>query len=130
MHDALLDAEQLATCVVPAMGVAPTLTLYSVWVPRGGDNLLLTVESVANTGAFVGVQLVEKNRNETGDGTTIAGAIKFNGTTGRTTRTWLGVKEQVRFKFTLDPGGGVAAGSCGLLLFRCLMPTWFETVKA
>src|SRR5258706_8967048 len=107
------------------MGPAPALSLYGVWIPRGGDNGRFSLEVVANGGAKIIVQLFHKDFSDMGDGTSLGSSITFDGTNGRTTQEWVGVKQLVRFLFTVTPYKTKKAGEFGWVLFRFLQPSWF-----
>jgi hypothetical protein len=128
----MIDAKLLVTYPVDTTVLVPPLVLLGVWIPRGGDNGRFPLEVVANRGTKLTVDILEKNRADVGDGSAYSPATSmvFDETIGRTTQEWLGFKELVRFRFTLEPGKSLEDGEWGWILFRFLRPVWFESVKA
>jgi hypothetical protein len=123
----VIDATLLAT---PPGGDETVIQLYGTWVPRGGDNLLLTVELVANFMAHVDVQIFEKNYSDVGNGSGTGASVLFDGTTGRQTLARLGAKELVRVVLTITGKSKLPSDEVGWFLYRVLQPAWFEAVKA
>ena len=123
----MLDAKLLAT---PDSGSGSTqIQVYGVWIPRKGDNMRLTAEVVANYATDFTVEMLQKNYEDTGNGSSTGVSMNFNQATGRQTVEVLGCKELVRVILTVDRGMSLEAGEVGLVLFRFLQPVWFETVK-
>ena len=106
--------------------------VFSPWYPRGGDNCRQTMEIVHVSGATLKVELFTKNKEDAGDGANADAAgtpvdITSN-TAGRTTQEWLsrstiGLKELVRYKFTVT-----GTNAFDWVLFRMLTPQWFNSV--
>jgi hypothetical protein len=73
------------------------------------------------------VHLFHKAAEDAGDGTDVNGGITISASAvGRTTATeWSGLKDLVRYRFTLTSGGEEPSS----LLFRMLPPSWFDSVK-
>ena len=123
----MFDAQLLLT-------KSSSYSVFSPWFPRGGDNLRVTLERVAAAASAdeIGLAVVTKNVEDSGDGTVVAGSITV--ASGSTTDAvqangeWNGlVKELVRYKFTVK-GASNAAGNW--LLFRVLSPVWYNSVDA
>jgi hypothetical protein len=110
-----------------AKGDGNDYSVFSPWMPRGGDNLTATLEVIERDSATLTVRVFTKNSEDVGAGSdadvskTISG-----GAAGRSDETWSGVlKELVRYKFTVS---SETAGQW--ILFRMLSPVWFDDVKA
>lgn len=108
-------------------------TIYSPWFPRQADNARMTAEVVAVSGATLKVELFTKNKEDAGDGTNADSAGTPTNITlsaaGRTTTEWLsrstiGLKELVRFKFTVT-----GTNNYDWVLFRMLPAIWFNSVS-
>lgn len=121
----MIDAKILATYLDDNLGVE----VWGVWIPRRGDNVILTIELPANYGSYVVAELYQKNYDEVGDGTSASASVTFDQTTGRQSLTKLGAKEIVRFKLTIQRGGSLGSTEVGWFLCRLLEPVWFESVK-
>lgn len=130
----MIDAEVLAT--PPYSSEEPVaLCVYSTWIPRGGDNVRVAIEVLANSFTKMTVQVFHKNRSEVGDGTafTPSTSVVFEPATGRQVEEWSGLKELVRFHICVEADGGgevIEDGTVGWVIFRFLLPAWFEAVKA
>ncbi len=122
----MIDAKLLATYDAESGEV---LYLLGGWFPRKGDNLRLTMEVVHNYFAILGAEVVEKNYEDVGDGSSAAVTVTFDQVTGRQTMEVLGCKELVRVKISLARGLDLPPGEVGTVLFRLLRPVWFEAVK-
>ncbi len=99
-------------------------TVYSPWIPRGGDNLIATLEVVEiGSGGRIDVFVWTKNSEDVGPGTDASGTLKITLTAvGRGDEEWIGdAKEWVRYKI-------VVTGNW--VLFRMLSPVWFDSVQA
>lgn len=121
----MMDAKVLAT----SSKAGDSYVVWGVWIPRRGDNVIFTVEVVANFGTTFSVQLFEKNYDEPGDGSDALVGTAFPETTGRLSFTKLGAKELIRVRLEVaNVSGSVPDGDVGLLLYRFLQPVWFENV--
>lgn len=120
----MIDAKILAT-----RSDDTDVEVWSVWIPRRGDNVIFTMEVPANFGTYVVAALYQKNYDEVGDGASASASMTFDQTTGRLSVTKLGAKEIVRFKLTIQRGGDLGPSEVGWFLFRFLEPVWFESVK-
>ena len=99
--------------------------VYSPWMAREGDTVRGSFDVVELSGVNLEIELVEKNREDTGDG--IARAQKITATTtGIHDRGWGAVKELVRFRFKAAGG----SNNYDYALFRSLTSIWFDSVKA
>lgn len=108
-------------------------TVYSPWFPRQADSVRITAELIARSGATLKVELFTKNKEDVGDGTNADSAGSPTNITlssaGRATTEWLsrstiGLKEIVRFKFTVT-----GTYDYDWALFRMLAPVWFDSVS-
>ncbi|MBK9386521.1 MAG: hypothetical protein IPN34_17040 [Planctomycetes bacterium] len=108
----------------------PTI-LYTPWMPRQGNNFTSTFEVIAISGTDVKltVDIYQKNKDDTGQGTA-------NAVTGTNFRTTVGVqsfrntncKQLVRYRATLDTDTAEPSGSYTMYaIFRVLMPAWERT---
>ena len=69
------------------------------------------------------VEVYHKNSDDTGSGALASGtAIKTSG--GRSSSTWGGLKELVRYRYS------VKGAADQYVMFRMLSPVWFDEVKA
>jgi hypothetical protein len=104
-------------------------SVYSPWVPRGGDYLRATADLVARHGISLMVQLFTRNLSELGDGVEVDAATTITlPQPGRQTKEWnpatgVGLRELIRYKFTA--GSGLLTG---WVVFRMLSPVWFDAV--
>jgi hypothetical protein len=126
----MIDARVLATHPKPASSTPDFVKLFGVWIPRGGDNLRIVFEAVSNLGTNIWISLYHKNRGDAGNGSLAPGGMKLTEPSGRYTHEWAGLKEQVRFWFSLSPGASLSTGQVGMIMYRFLQPVWFESVKA
>ena len=101
--------------------------IYSPWIPRGGDNLLATVDVVKVVGGGVSVEVATKNVEDSGDGTLVSGSLS-GATAGRHTKGWgpSVLKELIRFKYTVT----LEETAPEWVLFRMVPLLWFDTVNA
>lgn len=97
--------------------------VYSPWMARGGDNVIITVDLISRTGsAALTISLFDKNSETPGDGGVVSGGNLTSGGPGtREDKEYNGVLEMVRYKI-------VAGGSGDRILFRMLSPVWFDDV--
>jgi hypothetical protein len=120
----MFDAQLLGT-----QGDGAEVEVFSPWMPRGGDNVLINLDLVEVTfGSLTGtfeVKLYHRDTDGTGDGAALAGSISRD-SAGRSTAEFTGLKELVRYRFR------VSATTLGQewALFRMLSPVWFDTVRA
>lgn len=103
-------------------------SVFSPWMSRGGDNLIVSVDvaAVDGTGAGIYIEVFHKNTEDPGDGTLIASPVISETTTGRADAEYLGLEELVRYRFSAP--SGAAAGS--RVLYRMLQPIWFDDLNA
>lgn len=111
--------------------------VYSPWMPRQGDNMIITVELITNNSSSVTIEVYQKNSEQTGEGFAFPNEDDGGGTPdpaqtvtestagNRESGTYTGVMELVRYKII---GGGSSAGD--RILFRMLPIVWFDDVKA
>ncbi len=97
--------------------------IFSPWMSRSGDNLLINVEVAALDGTDAGLdtEVYMKNSEDTGDGTLKGTALAITAV-GRDSKEFLGMEELVRYKFELP----TAATDGSRVLFRMLSPVWFD----
>lgn len=110
-------------------------TVYSPWMSRSGDNMVVTVDLIAvnGTGMDVTIEVYQKNSEQTGDGFafpnegpgSLTPETVVEDTAGQQeSGTFSGVMELVRYKIT---AGGTGSD---YVLFRMLPIVWFDDVKA
>lgn len=108
-------------------------TVYSPWIPRGGDNLTYSADLIAQNTSELKVEVYTKNPEDIGDGDLItategsmtsSGLGPFSETIASTKTATEGIEELVRFKFTPTTS---TAGH--YVLFRMLDPVWFDSVN-
>ncbi len=75
------------------------------------------------------VEVLERNYDEVGNGSSAGVSVSFVETAGRQTMEVLGSKELIRFKLSLVAGGNLPGGDVGIVVFRFLEPVWFESVE-
>jgi hypothetical protein len=84
-------------------------TVYSPWIPRGGDNLTYSADLIAQNTSELKVEVYTKNPEDIGDGDLItategsmtsSGLGPFSETISSTKTATEGIEELVRFKFT------------------------------
>lgn len=119
--------------MLTATGVANAADIFSPWFPRGGDNMICTVEilSLPNTSPTgLTVEVWTKAKSDVGDGggalTNTASTTSFGSTStvGRYSATYAAnLNELIRYKFK----PGTTEGKW--VLFRMLPPSFFDTVK-
>lgn len=100
---------------------------YTPWLPKGADNAYFTYELIhqflASGGTFV-VTGYTKNREEPGsEGTSFA--FSQIGSTAFYEASPTNLKQLVRFKVTITPGGSASDGAQGVT-YRLLPPTWYD----
>ena len=103
--------------------------VYSPWFARGGDNIRCTVEVLEVLDSFsqLTVSLYHKNQEDTGDGSALTGS-QSRSSAGLIEREWTGLKELVRYKFSVESTDSPAGDAW--VLFRALSALWFDTVDA
>lgn len=119
--------------MLTANGTAGGSDVYSPWFPRGGDNMIATVEIISMSGSSptgLTVEVWTKAKSDAGDGsgplTNTASTTSFGSTStaGRYSATYAAnLNELVRYKFK----PGTTDGKW--VLFRMLPPSFFDTVK-
>ena len=108
-------------------GVSPTV-VYSPWMARGADNAVFTVELIAmESGGKITVDVFHKNSEDVGDGTVFSGVSLVRNSEGRSSDTWSGLKELVRYRIKCQSD---FIDSPAWILFRMLSPVWFDDVLA
>lgn len=99
-------------------------SVYSPWMSRGGDNVIITVDVIEQSTSNITIDLFEKNSEDTGDGSAHPSG-SFSGTgVDRFDKEYNGVKELVRYRLTATGSGN------NRILFRMLSPVWFDDVTA
>lgn len=103
-------------------------TVYSPWMKRGGNNIRVTVDLIANTtSAEVQIELLHKKSEDAGDGSPVDANVLKTDTVGQTVHAWSGLEDLVRYRIKCDKTSG---SSSDYVLFRMLTPVWFESVNA
>ena len=108
-----------------------TLTIFSPWFPRGGDNAIFSLDVIDVDGTpSLAVDIFTKNSEDTGEGAMTGISFSMTGTTAGVTTTRLestktnGMLELVRYQFKLTAGN---AGDW--ILFRMLPTSWYDDVR-
>jgi hypothetical protein len=103
--------------------------VLSPWMERGGDNLVITLDLVAQSQSTctIKVEVLTKAKDIPGDGTTtpMTGAIETD-SLGQTNKEFTGANELVRYRFT--SGNPTNPEDYDYVLFRMLNVTWFDDV--
>lgn len=115
----------------PGVGGA-ALSVYTPWFPRGGDNMIVTIDVTQRMASQLTIRVFTKNSEDTGDGTDADVGTSIVATaTGRSSAEWTSgtatLKELVRYKYTVQSTG---TGAGDWTLFRMLAPVWFDTTRA
>ena len=104
--------------------------VFSPWTPRRADRVRATLDVIAISGPQITVDLFTKNTRGTGNGNIVdAGTSIVASTTGRVTQAWgpttgIGLRELVRYRFTIGPTAGLRTN----VVFRMLPPVWYNSV--
>ena len=98
--------------------------LYSPWMGRQGDNIIVTIERIASD-FQLSVEVFHKNSDETGNGTKLGLTALDASSNGVFSKEFNDVKELVRYKYVPR-----SSDSRDLAFFRMLEPVWFDEVKA
>ena len=102
-------------------------SVYGPWFPKGGDSAKFTIDVVevdVNSGATFDVDVLTKNSDDTGDGTSIKSQTGINsaGITTFSLTSESTIEELVRYKYSVNGGSG------DWFLFRMLAPVWYSKV--
>jgi hypothetical protein len=110
--------------------------VFSPWMPRGADYGIFIVDvdnfSASSADFVLTVDIVHKNSEDAGNGTT-AGTITVasnnwaSDTTNFLTTVTTGLKELVRYKFTLEHSTG---SGTNFAIFKMRQPQWFDALTA
>lgn len=101
-----------------------SLVVFSEWFPSFGDNASLAADVAAvNNGATLGIDVYHKAAADAGNGALLVAFPVINAP-GVTKQTATGVKELVRYRFTV---GGPGVNPDEWVHFRMLEPAWFNT---
>lgn len=123
----MIDARLLATYDADT---DKPLDVWSYWIPRSGDNVILAIEVVHNSGVDISVRLYQKNYHEVGDGVDAGVGVSYSGfAAGIQTFEKIGAKELIRAKISVLRSASLPSTDSGTVLFRVLEPVWFESVK-
>jgi hypothetical protein len=107
-------------------------SIYSPWIPRGGDYLRATAELVARNFKNLTVKLFTRDEDEVGNGVEVdATTTIVISSVGRAMQEWgsntgTGLKQLVRYQFSITPLPQVSPAE--FIAFRMLMPCWFDAV--
>ena len=105
-----------------------TVSLFSPWMVRRGDNIQIVAEALAFIGSSpeLSVELYTKNSEDPGDGDPLGTALTIT-SVGPASKEFSGCDELVRYKYTYSSS---SANSYDYALFRMLSPVWFDDVLA
>lgn len=122
----MFDAQLILT---DATGSA--VSVYSPWMPRGGDRMIATLDIVAtNMSSMLAefeVAVFHKDGETPGDGVSAPGTPITRDSAGRTSAEFGPLDELVRFKFTIS---APSSESAFWAQFRMLSVVWFDAVAA
>jgi hypothetical protein len=107
------------------------MSSYGDWMPRGGDNVILTVEGIDYAGGAadptLNVVLFHKNAEDAGDGTQVGSTISFTGLATRFKHVQVtGLKEIVRIRVQCVSAEPEPAAR-QWYHFRVLTPVWYDS---
>jgi hypothetical protein len=114
--------------MIPGTTILQPLNVYTDWMPRGGDNLIVQLEviEIQGTSPHFYCEVFTKASEQTGNGSAIGSAGDFT-TTGRKevaiTSNGSGMKDMVRLRFQ-------CSGTNAWVHFRVLDLIWFDTPNA
>jgi len=99
--------------------------VYSPWMRRGGDNVIIALDLIARAGTTLEVSLYTKNTEDTGDGVLVGGGALISASAvGQTPYNQVGeLLELVRYRFKV-----AGTNVYDYVLFRMLPPNWYDTV--
>ena len=95
---------------------------YSPPFARGGQDVLLSLDSMDVPGGGVQLNIVVQHKDESATGWTNWGNFTAITTTGVKTLTLTGAKEMIRFEFTVT--GGLSPQVYDTFLYNMLSPNW------
>lgn len=78
-------------------------SVYSPWMSRGGDKLIITVDVMQLSSGTLTVEPLTKNSEDTDDGAAVTGtalSITAASTTATSSSTFSGLEELIRYKFS------------------------------
>ena len=102
------------------------IVVFGPWFPRGGDNMRATIDILDAIGATITVAAYHKNRDDTGDGTSLATLFSAITAIGRSNAETKALKELVRYVYTVKAS---VSNTLGWVAFRMLAPVMFDTVS-
>jgi hypothetical protein len=105
---------------------AEEVSVFTDWIPRGGDRAVFTAELVTVIDAELTVEVFHKNGEETGPGTSAGTVVSSTSTLGLHPAEIGSLKEMVRYKITV---AGTNASALGAILYRLHPPTWFDVAR-
>jgi hypothetical protein len=116
----MFDAQIL---IAPGLG---STVVYSPWMPRQGDNAVFIAEVVEINLATLQVRVFTKAHENAGSGSDADTGTSISiSSAGVSSDEWDGLKDLVRFEFTLD---NLLNDDQEWVLFRMHEPIWFDSV--
>lgn len=101
-----------------------SMSVFTDWMPRGGDRAVFTAELITVIGATMTVTVFHKNSEETGPGTSAGPVVSSTSTLGLHPAEIGPLKEMVRYEITVTSSSGL-----GAILYRMHSPTWFDVAR-
>ena len=95
---------------------------YSPPFPRGGQDVLFSLDSMDVPGGSVQLDIVVEHKDESATTWSNWGSFTAITTTGVKTLTLTGAKEVIRFKFSIS--AGLSPQVYDTFLFNMLAPNW------
>ncbi|MBK8977639.1 MAG: hypothetical protein IPM29_17150 [Planctomycetes bacterium] len=103
------------------------VSLFGPWLPRLGEQAMISMDLIALSQASLTVVLFHKDRDDVGDGTQVGFGAITRVAVGRTTARFDPLKELVRYKITVET---TEEGEGAWALFRMLSIVWYDSVTA
>ena len=100
-------------------------SVFGPWMPRQADNIIIYLEGVSrSTGATLTAQLFHKDSETTGPGSAVSPDKATSTSSGVTSASYEGLKEFVRYQFSVS-----SKGDDDYVSFRMLPAEWFDSVN-
>ena len=110
--------------------------VFSPWIERGGDGLIVNAECLAVSGATIKIEVFTRTESDSGPGSNADSAATPTNITlssvRRSQAEWVSsfgesvsLYQLVRYKYTVT-----GTNAYDWILFRMLMPVWFDIENA
>lgn len=98
-------------------------TVFTPWIPREADNVVLTFEAIDNPdGENITISVYEKDTDEYGAGT--IKSLSWTTSGNFQTSDAIDLKELIRLKFEVAKAAASPLGTG--IIYRMLDPTWYN----